>query len=366
MPNARNNPNECCPCGYTYDSGQGMCVLSNTTACPAACPANMSGSPCACESGFVPDPSGAAGCVQEQYTLSEPKDQTKLPDVEPGSTAEITVRVTSVQTSQPKQGAVVRFYIDADITSGGHDHGEENGRRPRGTISSDNCVAESGGTPDTYDCTTGPLGYAGFTFNAPDVSGTQTITATCISAACSGSITSNIDVKVGGLEPIPDSPFYVFIGDTKEHKNNHFLTPAAATVLKDMAASYYIEDKFWQLKQARRGKNGQYTYTASKFQVNDASLKWGGKFDIHGGWIGDHKGHKRGIVVDIRANQININNGAIPLESFDNFQKMAKSYSAKAQIHCSNKTRLPPTCIVNGSEDINRHFHVILIGGIDK
>ena len=62
MPNARNNPNECCPCGYNYDTAQGMCVLSNTAACPAACPANMSGSPCACNVGFVPD-STATSCV---------------------------------------------------------------------------------------------------------------------------------------------------------------------------------------------------------------------------------------------------------------------------------------------------------------
>jgi hypothetical protein len=359
MPNARNNPNECCPCGYTYDSGQGMCVLSNTTACPAACPANMSGSPCACESGFVPDPSGAAGCVQEQYTLSEPKDQTKLPDVEPGSTAEITVRVTSVQTSQPKQGAVVRFHIDVGISSGGHDHGEENGRRPRGTISSDNCVAESGGAPDTYDCTTGPLGYAGFTFNAPDVSGSQTITATCISTACSGSRTSNIDVKVEGLEPIPDSQFYTLtepdgrggikvIGDNGNHLGNHYLTPEAASTLWRLAATYYF--KYRQ------------DSSVPLLHLNDASLVWGGKFDIKGNWVGDHKGHKRGTVIDIRANALPT---AIPENRFTDFEKLTRATkladgvtSAIAQLHCSTGFDPATNCV----GDNNRHYHVILLG----
>lgn len=40
IPNSRNNQNECCPCGYSYDSGQDMCVVnpSRIAACSAQCP----------------------------------------------------------------------------------------------------------------------------------------------------------------------------------------------------------------------------------------------------------------------------------------------------------------------------------------
>jgi len=328
------NPTTCtCSDPYVPDSTGTSCVLANY------CPANMSGSPCACIPGGYVFISDEAGCVQEQFTISEPKDQTKIPDVEPGSTAEITVRVTSVQTSQPKQGAVVRFHIDADITSGGHDHGEENGRRPRGTISSDNCVAESGGTPDTYDCTTGPQGYTGFTFNAPDVSGTQTITATCISAACSGSITSNIDVKVGGLWPIPDSVYYSLtedgsskvIGSTTNHTSNHYLTSAASMKLWRLAADFYNYQVL----------NGVMTPTL--LHLNDASLKWGGVFDLDADWDEPHAEHRRGTVIDVRANS---SPGAIPDADFSAFKAMAKLLKVDPHFE-------------GGS--INQHFHLRLL-----
>ncbi len=55
IPNSRNNPNECCPCGYAYDAGQRMCVVNLTkiTACAAQCPAVAAG-----EIPFHLDPGG--------------------------------------------------------------------------------------------------------------------------------------------------------------------------------------------------------------------------------------------------------------------------------------------------------------------
>lgn len=313
----------------------------------------MSGSPCACiPGGYVPNPNGA-GCVEEQYTLSEPQDQTQLPDVEPGSSREVNARVTSVQTGQPKQGAVVRFHLDVDLTSGGHDHGEAHGRRSRGTIttSSSNCVAEPGGTPDTYDCTTGTEGYAGFTFNAPSASGTHTITASCVSHACSGSKTGKINVKVGGLEEIPATAAWMLIkkpGAT--HSNGHYLNADAMRNLRLLAAYYTMKFPL------------QYLY------LNDASLEWGGRLDINGDWASPHGKHRRGVVIDVRANDDTGAMGAIPLTSFDGFITTAADLSAEAQIHCTSnltdgQNRQPPACIgSDGSKDSNRHFHILLLG----
>ncbi|MFZ5523586.1 MAG: hypothetical protein ACOY9D_05825 [Pseudomonadota bacterium] len=344
--NSSYNPTSCtCNDPYQPDATGTSCVLANS------CPANMSGSPCACIlGGYVPNPNGA-GCVEEQYTLSEPQDQTQLPDVEPGSSREITARVTSVQTGQPKQGAVVRFRLDADLTSGGHDHGEAYGRRSRGTISSSNCVAQPGGAPDTYDCTTGPEGNTGFTFNAPAASGTHTITAACISHACSGSKTGKINVKVEGLAPIPSEPtIYALIGGEadKKHHDNHYLIGDALNQLVIMAINYH------------------FLYPNEPvLHLNDASLVWGGKFDIKGNWVGDHGAHRRGTVIDIRANTAS---GNIPERLFTDFKKLAaktrtilagRVIPAKAEVHCSRgRDYSVDKCI----GDDNRHFHVILLG----
>ena len=95
---------------------------------------------------------------------------------------------------------------------------------------------------------------ASFSFDAPEASGKHTITATC--SQCSNSPkTTEINVKVDGLETIPAEPsFYTFVGKTNEHSDNHYLTPEAASVLWRMAASYTIEAKFGQFKKIRRGK----------------------------------------------------------------------------------------------------------------
>ncbi len=337
------NPSVTCPLNST---GTTTCTCNTNfqpdataTSCVyvAACPANMSGSPCACIlGGYVPNPNGA-GCIEEQYTLSEPQDQTQLPDVEPGKPREVTARVTSIQTGQPKQGAVVRFRLDVDLTSGGHDHGEAHGRRSRGTITSSSCVPESGGAPDTYDCTTGPEGYTGFTFNAPDASGTHTFTATCISHACSGSKTVGINVKVDGLRPIPPSGLYALyeadgsvIGAVKDrHESNHYLTTTAANRLLAIAINYH------------------HLYPKDPvLHVNDASLMWGGVFDIdtEADWNTPHEEHMRGTVVDIRANS---RAGAISPSNFDSFMRLAKLNKVNAKIHSPGET--------------NQHFHVRLL-----
>ena len=313
------------------------------------------------------------------YKMSEPISHSFIitlsggSEVEPsnGSTLNTLPFIATVKdqsTGQPPTAAVtVHVSLKVDPKSGGHDHGDSD--RPRGGIAGvQTCASDA----ECWSGKTDGNGQVVFNFNPTEASGTHTITATCQNDGCTNTATKSVDVKLDGLEIVMDSSFYTFIGGEvgKPHHDNHYLMPDAATVLRNMAISYRIEDKFWQLKNARRGKPGQYTYTPpSVLYVNDASLIWGGKFDIHGKWKGDHKGHRRGIVADIRANQININNGAIPLQSFTNFQKMAKAYNANAQVHCSDdgQDRQPPACIgTDGSQDEGRHFHVILIGGVDK
>ena len=98
--------------------------------------------------------------------------------------------------------------------------------------------------------------------------------------------------------------------------------------------------------------------------LNDASLVWGGKFDIDAAypWIGTypanhpdpllagkptpHVEHRRGVVIDIRANN---DVTAIPRANEAAFIGIVANAGAEAKIHSPNS----PT---------NRHFHVRLLG----
>ncbi len=240
------------------------------------------------------------------------KDQNKQLVTNP-----FTVRV-SVKVEDPK--------------SGGHEHGDST--RPRGGIANvGNCESDG---ECWWDQTNN--GAVVFNFNAPEASGTHTITATC--DGCSNTATKTVDVKVVGLEVTPSSPFYVFIGETDKHTDNHYLTPEAAAVLWRIAVSYQVEQQF-KLQDPATGK---FTVTPPVLHVNDASLKWGGKFDLSGRWAGPHYEHRRGTVIDIRANT---QETAIPDVNFDKYILLADRYGVDALLE---------------EPDINRrHFHLRLL-----
>lgn len=218
------------------------------------------------------------------------------------------------------------------------------------------CSACAPPDPACATAITNAEGYANFTFGATPVSGTHTFTAACVSPACVNQDTGKIDVKVDGLRPIPGSPFYTFIGQViGRHTDNHYLTPQAEAVLKRIATSYQFE---------RRFKVGGVA--PPLLHLNDASLVWGGRFDVSGNWGSPHSGHRRGVVIDVRANDDTEANGAIPLSIFENFKKMALATDGVvAQVHCKVAPgREPPTCVstIDGSQDSNRHFHILLLG----
>jgi hypothetical protein len=328
-----------CNTNFVPDSTGTSCVPANN------CPANMTGTPCACiAGGYVLNPNGA-GCVLEQYALSLVGMGT---EIEPSSTRTGYVSVMGAQTNQPKGGAVVRITVGVDVSSGGHDHGDNPTRRDRGSISG--CAAAD--VPDAYDCTTASNGYAQFTFDAPEASGTHNFTATCVHPACTNSEPGHIDVKVDGLWPIPESDGWVLIQKPgAKHGNGHYLSTPAMQQLWLLAGNYNLNFP-----------NNSHLY------LNDASLIWGGRFDKNGDWASPHDGHRRGVVIDVRANDDTGATGAIPLSSFQSFITMAAKHSTEAQVHCtSNKAdgqnRHPPTCTgADGSQDTNRHFHILLLG----
>jgi hypothetical protein len=255
---------------------------------------------------------------------------------EPGTFLPFMASVTNKDGKPPTSPVTVKISLKVDPTSGGHDHGDS--ARPRGGI------ANVGSCPSDDTCwsvdTPANNGVIVFNFNAPDASGTHSISATC--DKCSNTATAKVNVKVDGLSTLTASPMYELVGAvTGKHTDNHYLSELASANLLDLVDRY----------------NKAYP-TGPVLSLNDASLVWGGKFDVSGTWTGAHAEHRRGVVIDIRANQLPT---AIPLSRFSNFKKLAaKSGGAFADLHCAFPSRFSWACWADTGP--NRHFHVRLLG----
>ncbi|MFZ2161174.1 MAG: hypothetical protein WAW02_03045 [Sideroxyarcus sp.] len=269
------------------------------------------------------------------------------------------------QSTQKPSTNPVKVHVSLkveDPKSGGHDHGDST--RPRGGI------AEVGTCASDAECWPGPQSTAGkgmtdgngqvvFNFNAPVASGTHTITATC-DGCSSSSPPKTVEVKVPDLIKIQSTPLlYTLIGAIEgKHTDNHYLTSSALDIIWGIAADYHIDRTFW-----RPGARGiKRLVPPPPLGFNDASLIWGGKFDLSGEWKGNHYEHHKGTAIDIRANG---EAGAVPETLFNSFVKLAAKQNAIAILECtSNKVdgqgREPSNgCIgKDGSSDPNRHFHV--------
>lgn len=345
-----------CPSGQ-IDIATNACYVP-----PVVCPPNStpSGSTCVCNAGYQPVPVNGLCVPDEQFTLTLEGLATEL---EPSGTAAgndkslsmAFVRVADAQTGAPKSGAQVKIVVDVNANSGGHAHHDTN--RPKGALGSVGGNA-CGSAPQPASCitlTTDPNGEAHFTFTAPQASGIHTITATCISPTCSAPATGNIDVKVAGLVPLSStSSIYQLVGVTNTHALNQYLTPEAVDVARRLAILYQEEFP-----------------SSPLLRYNDASLPYGGVFDICTSkettagcrldcqlqadgtytcsWNKPHKEHRRGTVLDIRAN--NDTATAIPRRNDGEFRRIARELKA-------NPGKAPHS----PNSPTNRHWHVRLLG----
>jgi len=341
---------------YTYKYASGMCERE------AQCPAPNTINP------------ATGQCVPPEILTITLEGGTTT---EPGTSLPFIATIKNQDNQPPKTPVTVKISLKVDSTSGGHDHGDNT--RPRGGI------ANVGTCPSDATCWSEPSpannGVVVFNFNAPEAAGTHTITATC--EGCSNAATKAVDVKVNGIEPIPNFPYYALvetngdvIGATDLHSNNHNLLPAAAGVLMRIAVNYHFHPKLRVLDWKTNTM-----VLPPPLHINDASLVWGGKFDIKGKWTGSHAEHMRGTSVDLRANE---NVGAIPPELFEEFDKRLMKIipgdvtAEKFLRECSpnekpsesnpnpvQHNRRPENyCVsqVDGSFDANRHYHVRLLG----
>jgi hypothetical protein len=334
----------------------GVSSTADVCTCNATFVPNTTATACICPTGTQLNAAGTA-CV-EQFTLTL---NVPAGDLEPSGTAAgdansskaMWVFVKSVQTGLAKSGAVVRITLDAVAGSGGHLHNELGpNARPKGTLVKGSLPTDrldctpTAGILGSYDCKTLADGYAYFTYFAPIVSGTYAITTACTSVTCNNySQSTVVDVKVAGLSQIPASSLYalteadgsVIGAKAGRHTDNHNMTPAAADALWRLAARYRFESKFQQ---------GAGTTPRILF-LNDASLPWGGVYDIITVWQPPHLEHRRGTVVDVRANGTA---GAMPNGSIKNrFEDMLKKEQGISYLHENPGTT-------------NEHFHIRLQG----
>ena len=348
-----------CTTGYFDDS---------TGTCASACLVDQTRDPVTnvCTTPACP-PNTAGQCVpDEQFTLSL---HNLGGEVEPSGTAAgagnsnrtAFARVVNAQTNAPKPVVQVRITVDVNANSGGHDHHDAN--RPKGklfsTANQPQCSYPDAAQPHIIVCPTDGNGSAYFTFTAPQPSGTHSFTAACVSPACTNTTTGNVEVKVAGLVPLSSSSrVYKLVGVTNTHALNQYLTPAALDIARKLAIRY----------------NAQFP-ASPLLRYNDASLPYGGVFDICTGkettpgcsqgaiphcqlqangtytcsWSKPHKEHRRGTVVDIRAN--NDTATAIPVANDDGFWDLATDLGAN-----------PGDAPHSPNSPTNRHWHVRLLG----
>lgn len=241
------------------------------------------------------------------------------------STITFTAKTTS-PNGQPKAGVSLSFSVDVKPNSGGHDH--HSTIRPKGTLSPTQGVTNANGE-------------LAVTFSAPEFAGIHTIKATCPS--CSNKeVSKEIQVRVSDLLPISPNPptdadgVFVYAltsvdkthqGNGRYHANQYYLTEQSRQNLRSMIAAFSAEG--W-----------------GTVALNDASLYWGGRYDIESNWSGSHRGHRQGREIDISFSRAR---NPVPVSKQNVFYKK----------FCEDKAVQIPLSILHHYVK-NPHFHVYL------
>lgn len=240
--------------------------------------------------------------------------------------SEIAFTAKVAEGSNPKSGIAVSFSVEVTANSGGHDHHDVN--RPKGMLSATQGITNANGEVQ-------------FKFTAPEIAGIHTIKATC--STCSNSpVAKEIQVKVPDLLPISPNPpqkkdgTFVYAltsvdkahqGNGRYHLNQYYLTEQSRKNLRAMIQAF--SDEGW-----------------GTVALNDASLYWGGSYDITSNWGAPHKAHRDGREIDIsfaRAqNPVSISKQN---DFYDKFCKSKKVHIPFSILH--HYVRVP-------------HFHVFL------
>ena len=181
------------------------------------------------------------------------------------------------QNGQPK--ANVSVTITAAVTSGTGGHTHNNGR-PQGKLKVTTSTIKYG--TETLAGKTDNNGEFSFNFGAEEASGDHTLNAVC--TGCKDNAPGvTVYVRIPNLIRLgydkTCTSFYCLRGGVT-HLDNHYFDWRALIQIVKIAQDF----------QKRYGE---------VLKINDSSLVLGGLYDIKSLWTTSHKGHRKGVVVDI-------------------------------------------------------------------
>jgi hypothetical protein len=226
----------------------------------------------------------------------------------------------------PEPGQPVTFTITAIAGTGGHEQHPDKHiieTKPKGSIP--NGVTDAAGELRVR--------YAPSRF-----AGVYLIEATC--GGCSNVAQKHVLVLVDGLEPLSADSVsprrYELVGSIAPHHGNHYFTADALKALHDLVA--VMQSEGW-------GVVG----------VNDASLIWGGGFDLNAAWSNSHAEHRQGEEVDLSFRRPT----PVPPQTISDVYEYVKSKEGIG---------MPPSWAIlwhrwdNPPAHTYAHFHVYLLG----
>lgn len=384
-----SHPIQVCSIGYTYTnvgitSSVWMCVpnapcpidttnpwtlnkttkLCERTVAEVCTISHASGSPCVCDSGYEWDVGHTQCLPQETYNIAIDQDSV---DLQPARAADkqadtfkwFRVKVTG-NLNGVKANTPVTLRAEVAANSGGHQHDDTH--RPKGYLYSDQANTSCDSVQPSA-CITGNTDGNGeflFAFMASEVAGEHTVTATC-DVCKSNKDDLTIKVAVTGLVSLDlTSPDYVLVGGTGTHPagSNHYLMPEAKAVIEDLALRYreaFPNDPLLHLNDASLIEGGALDICTGNETtagcVPYCTLQLNGKYTCS--WSAPHEEHRRGKVIDVRANNVDPNAGnyatSIPKDNEERFTDIAFKMGIRLGFpHSQNSS--------------NRHWHIKLLG----
>jgi hypothetical protein len=195
---------------------------------------------------------------------------------------EANQEVGILETQQMRPGASVNWYYwgppGATVTielirvanSGGHNHG--------GATTA--ALAVGTASPTRFVLGNNYPQNVRVVHRASDVCGTVVIRAR-FSQGSPNVIDNHDQILIPGLVPIPASQSLQLKPPTAEHRSPYWAQPAFRNKLVRLAADYFAQ-------------------TGKAITVTDASLQWGGRFDLRSDWRPPHHEHMDGRQADLR------------------------------------------------------------------
>jgi len=253
-------------------------------------------------------------------------------------TTPVDIQVT--QAGAPVIGASISTVVkmvSGTETYGKHDHGAVDGaNKPTGTMMPAVGATATGGVFTTQ-------------YHTSQFAGQDTIEATASYQGCTGKgISAAITAKVPQLVPIkiPAGSRHQFVGGTCQHyggytpwKPNKTAACGGMTGASNQYISTAVQGTFYKLLN-----EFSKLYPGVGMYINDASLQFGGMFDVNGGWHtgSNHSTHRLGYDVDFALKDTSAPAGS-PVANRNLESRLKALLKAKPRLRDSVKVQLHPT-----------------------